>query len=72
MHPLTHLYLFHAHVVFSILGFMGFGLMYSLLRNLPPPQKKKASIVLLVIGGIGVVLTVPFCLVALRLMAGSF
>lgn len=68
---LFSLYLFHAHVVLSIIGILGFVFFYQwAVRTLPAKALKTLAIWCFVIGGIGVALTVPFCLAGMRLLYG--
>jgi hypothetical protein len=68
---LLPLYGFHVHIFFSIMFFMGVGLLY---RWLSQVQQSRALLMralwFLGIGAAGVLLTVPFCLAGIRLAAG--
>lgn len=68
MNPFLHLYLFHLHVFFSILGLFGVLLMYHWVKLLPAQSQRKVALWSLVLGGIGILFTIPFCLVGMRLM----
>lgn len=68
MHPLLHLYLFHLHVFFSVWFFVGVGLTYSWIKTLPSPQRKYWTFRILIFGTLGTALTVPFCIVGIRVL----
>lgn len=61
MSPLVHLYFFHFHVFFSILALFGVFLMFHWVKQLSVDIQKKAALWCLAIGGIGVLVSVPFC-----------
>jgi hypothetical protein len=68
--PLVMLYLFHAHVILSIIAVLGVFLFYRwAVTSLKPPSLLQLAAWCLGIGLIGVLLTVPFCLAGMRLMA---
>lgn len=68
MNPFLHLYLFHLHVFFSILGLFGVFLAYHWVKQLPPAAQRNVALWCLILGGIGILITVPFCLIGMRLM----
>jgi hypothetical protein len=67
-HSLLQLYLFHLHVFFSVFFFVGVGLVYSSLKSLPPAQKKQAAFWTLGLATLGTALTVPFCIVGMKIL----
>jgi hypothetical protein len=68
-HDLGTLYLFHAHVFFSIVAILGMTLLHAwAVRALPPPKLRRAALWTFGIGAAGVLITVPFCLLGWRLL----
>ncbi len=67
-HPLVQLYLLHLHIFFSVFFFVGIGLLFSYLKNLPQRQKKRVMWWVLILGTLGTALTVPFCYIGMHLM----
>jgi hypothetical protein len=67
--PLVMLYLFHVHVILSILGILGVFLLYRwAVTSLKPAALRTLAFWCVGIGLVGVFLTVPFCLAGWRLM----
>lgn len=70
--PLVHLYLFHLHVFVSLIAIGGMMMLYHwATRNLPPERLKRAALWTFGIGAVGVILTIPFCLLGWRLLVGT-
>lgn len=71
MNDLSMLYAFHVHVILSIFGIFGLILLYHcIVTFLPKETQRTIAVATLIISGIGIALTVPFCLVGMRLMMG--
>lgn len=69
---ITMLYLFHVHVVFSILAFFSLFLLYRwIITTQPSYVQGRIAAWMLILSGIGVAATVPFCLAGMRLMHGA-
>ena len=63
------LYGFHFHVFVSLLAIMGMIMLHQwALRNLPPEKLKRTALWMFWLGAAGVALTVPFCIVGMRLI----
>ncbi len=69
-HDIAMLYMFHVHVFFSILGLMGVFLLYGVFRSLPIERQRIVGLRCLVLGGAGILATIPFCLAGWRLLLG--
>ncbi len=67
----VHLYLFHVHVLFSIIFFVGvFLLCHWMTTGFSKEDVKRAAYWALGIGTVGVTLTIPFCLMGTTLLRG--
>jgi hypothetical protein len=67
---LFSLYLFHVHVFFSIVALVGVCLLYNVFRAQPIERQRVLALRCLFLGGIGILVTVPFCLAGWRLLLG--
>jgi flagellar biogenesis protein FliO len=66
---LTMLYAFHFHIFVSLVAIFGMiMLMCWAIKYLPPEKLKRVALWTFVIGTIGVILTVPFCIVGRNLL----
>jgi hypothetical protein len=69
MNDLFPLYLFHLHVFVSLVGILGMCMFYYwATRNLPPERLKKWAVTIFAIGAVGVLVTVPACLLSQTLV----
>jgi hypothetical protein len=72
-HDLTTLYAFHVHVFFSVMFFFGVFTLYHWVTKteMRSNLERSAGLWTIVIGSIGVLMTVPFCLLGWRIMVGG-
>lgn len=65
------LYMFHVHVILSILAFFGLFLLYRwIITTQPPHIQGRIAVWVLILSGLGITITVPYCLAGIRLMHG--
>ncbi len=67
--PMTMLYLFHFHVFVSLVAIFGM-IMFMMwaIKYLPPEKLKRAACWTFGIGTVGVILTIPFCIIGRSLL----
>ncbi len=66
---LMMLYGFHVHVVLSIFAIFGLVLFYRwIVTTQKPDMQRNIAVWTMLICGLGIALTVPFCLAGMRLM----
>jgi hypothetical protein len=68
MTPLTHLYLFHVHIGFSIMFFFGTFLLYHWVKMQPPAFQLRFALATMGVGIVAILITVPYCIAGMALM----